>query len=435
MTGVTEHDFADPLTGVTLELRHGAGRWLALPLAALGVIAAENALPSGTAIWSLSVSALSNSVQLMGPVAAAAAAFAGARSRRRGTETMEMLSSRNPSAAAVSELAAIALWVLVAFVATVAVVFTQTALSATWSGPDLARTAVTGLGLVLQAILGYVTGRLVPRRLTPLAVAIFFYVLTIYGSTARAGYRWSLLLPVNLNVYDFFTRVNQAVTVGQLLWYAGVAVAAVAAWALRHREATRATLGSLMAGALAAVCGAAVVLAQDGRALQPRFVVSWQCTGRAPQICIHPAVSAARPALTAEIDPIAARLAGTPFALSRIEQRPRGPGSVPSPGAVAFGLDDTRPASVRLAGQDIAVGAFGFQDKCFTDNGPKGGYFLAQLLASWALGDVSSFIPGTKAETAAQSWLASRTDSQRRAWLRQKESVIRSCDLTASDFA
>lgn len=422
------------MTGILLELRRGPGRWLAVPLALLGVVAAENALPSGTAIWSLAVSALSNSVQLMGPVAAAAAAFAGARSRRRGTETLELLADRSPSAAGVSELVAVAAWVLVAYVATVAVVFTQTALSATWSGPDLARTTVTGVGLLLQVALGYVVGRLVPRRLTPLAVAIFFYVLTIYGSTARSGYRWSLLLPVNLNIYDFFTRVNQAVTVGQLLWYSGAAVVVVTGWALRRRESTHLMLGSLAAGAVAAVCGAAVILAQDGRALQPGFVVNWQCEGQAPQLCLHPAVRAARPALAAQIDPIAARLAGTPFALSRVEQRPRGPGSIPSPGAVAFGLDDTRPESVRLAGQDVAVNAFGFQDNCFTDNGPKDGYFLAQLLASWALGDVSSFIPGTPAETAAQKWLASRSDGERRAWLTKKASVIRSCDLTASDF-
>lgn len=422
------------MTGILLELRRGPGRWLAVPLALLGVVAAENALPSGAAIWSLAVSALSNSVQLMGPVAAAAAAFAGARSRRRGTEAMELLADRSPSAAAVSELVAVAVWVLVAYVATVAVVFTQTALSATWSGPDLARTTVTGVGLLLQVTLGYVAGRLIPRRLTPLAVAIFLYVLTIYGSTARSGYRWSLLLPVNLNIYDFFTRVNRAVTIGQLLWYSGAAVVVVTGWALRRREPTRVMLGSLAAGAVAAVFGAAVILAQDGRALQPGFVVTWQCEGRAPQICLHPAVRAARLALTAQINPIAARLAGTPFALSRLEQRPRGPGSIPSPGAVAFGLDDTRPESVRLAEQDVAVNAFGFRDNCFTDNGPKDGYFLAQLLASWALGDVSSFIAGTPAETAAQSWLATSSDSERRAWLTKKASVIRSCDLTASDF-
>lgn len=174
-------------------------------------------------------------------------------------------------------------------------------------------------------------------------------------------------------------------TVGQLLWYSGAAVVVVTGWALRRRESTRVMLDSLAAGAVAAVCGAAVILAQDGRALQPGFVVNWQCEGRAPQLCLHPAVRAARPALAAQIDPIAARLAGTPFALSRVEQRPRGPGSIPSPGAVAFGLDDTRPESVRLAGQDVAVNAFGFQDNCFTDNGPKDGYFLAQLLASWPL--------------------------------------------------
>jgi hypothetical protein len=422
------------MTGLILELRRGLGRWLAVPLAVLGVVAAENALPSGTAIWSLSVSALSNSVQLTGPVAAAVAAFAGARSRRRGTETMELLAARTPSAAGVSELAALALWVLVAFLGTVAVVFTQTALSATWSGPDLPRTAITGLGLLLQVAFGYVAGRLIPRRLTPLIVAVFFYVLVVYGSTSRSGYRWSLLLPVNLNLYDFFTRVNQTVTAGQLLWYSGVAAVAVAGWGLR-REATRALLGTLAVGMLAATCGAAVILDQNGRALQPGFVVDWQCAGHAPQICIHPAVSAARPALTAQIEPIAARLAGTPFALSRLEQRPRGPGSIPSPGAVAFGLDDTRPESVRLAEQDVAVNAFGFRDTCFTGTGPKDGYFLAQLLASWALGDISSFIPGTPAETAAQAWLASRTDSQRRAWLTSKQATIRNCDLTASNFA
>lgn len=221
------------MTGLILELRRGIGKWLFIPLAGLGIYAAEAAIPGGQpALWSLAVSALGNSVQLMGPVAAAAAAYAGGMKRRRRMDSWEALSARGPIAGGLTAMAALSLWVLMAFIVEISVVFGRTAASASWSAPDLPRTMAAAMGLLVQVVLGYLAGRAVPSRFTPLLAAAFFYVLSLFSESALFGYRWQFLLPFNLQLYDEFARLNPAVAPGQILWYIGVTGIAVTGWTL-----------------------------------------------------------------------------------------------------------------------------------------------------------------------------------------------------------
>jgi len=423
------------MTGLVLELRRGVGRWIFLPLAALGIYAAEAALPGGRpALWSLAVSALGNSVQLMGPIAAATAAYAGGMRRRRRTESWDVLSARGPAAAGLTAMAAIGLWVLAAFVVVAAVVFGLTATSATWSSPDLPRTLATGMGLLLQVVLGYLIGRAVPGRFTPVVVAALFYALSVLSRSAMFGYRWQFLLPVNLQLYDEFTRLNPAVASGQILWYLGAGGLAATGWALLRASSPR--LRYLLAGfTVLALAGAGVLIAQDGHGNRPGVFVTWTCSGHAPQLCLHPAFRSARPPLAAQLTPIAARLAETPFALRRAEQRPRGLGSAPSPGAVAFGLDDGRPQSVRTAVQEVVVASLGSANSCYqTDGNLRSGYPFATILAASILGDPAVAAPASPGAARAESWLNTRTGEQRRAWLTGEAAKIRTCSLTAADF-
>jgi hypothetical protein len=424
---------SDAMTGVVLELRQGIGRWLLLPLVALGVFAAEGEIPPGPAIWPLVVSALGTSVELMGPLAAGAAAFAGSRSKRQQTDAMEQLASRSALAAGLAELGALLAWVLAAFVIVVAIVFVRAALTATWSGPDPARTIAAAAGLLLEVTVGFVAGRLVPRRFTPLVVAVALFALVAYNTSIRSGFQWSLLTPVNLQQYDQFDRLNHAAAAGQLLWYCGIGTAAVAAWGL-VRSRSRAVLTAFVIASVVAVCGAVILIDQHGRSNQPGVTVTWKCTGARPQLCIHPSLTTARGKLRATFTPIADRLQGTSFQPSRLEQRPRGLGGTPTFGAVAFALDDTSTSAIRLAAQDVAVNALGLQDACFTATGPKSGYLLAQLVGSWVAGDPSLFVPATDTEVAAQTWFSHLSAAQKRAWMRKHETAVRRCNLAPSDF-
>lgn len=422
------------MTGLALELRRGPGKWLSLPLVALGVFFARQYIPSGLTIWPLVVSALSSAMFLMGPVGGGVAAFAGTRSHRRNTNAMEVLASRGAAAAGLVELGALLAWTLAAFTVVVAAVYLPAAASATWSGPDALRTIAAGLGLQVEVVVGYIFGRLVPRRLTPLVVALLLYWVVAVNNALRSGFAWSLFLPVNQQIYDQFDQLNHAAAAGQLLWYVGIGGLVTVGWVLRRQGATTAGLTALAATTLVTAAGVAVLIPQHGHSNLPGVHVSWDCQGSSPQICLHPSLKDSRPAVTAALTPVTRRLADTPFAVRRAEQRPRGLGSVPTPGAVAFALDNDSPGAVRLAGEELAVNSLVNPDACFADAAQATGSDLAQLVAAWAAGDPGLYAPTQPGDATAQKWFMRLTDEQRRSWLADNQQNIRHCTLTPTEF-
>jgi len=186
---------------------------------------------------------------------------------------------------------------------------------------------------------------------------------------------------------------------------------------------------------LLALVGAGVLVAQDGRGNRPGVFVTWTCSGHTPQLCLHPALRSVRPALDAQLVPVAARLAGTPFELRRVEQRPRGLGS--APGAVAFALDDGRPQSVRQAVQGVVIRRLGVEESCYRpqDGSLRPGYPYAAIVAASVLGTPGLAIYETPTQGRAAVRLHTLSTEQERSWLTQKEGKIRSCELRATDFA
>ena len=422
------------MTGLWLELRRGLGRWLVVPLAIAGILYGRQVVPVGPPVWPVIVSALAYSVVLTGPVAAGVAGLAGTRSRRRHTEAMEQLSVRSPDAAGLAELGALLIWVLAAFAGVLGALYIPAALGATWSGPDGLRTVTTALGLLLYVVIGFVVGRLVPSRLTPAVVALVLFAAAVVLDGGSSVRRWSLLLPVNQGFSDEFSRLNTAAFGGQLVWYVGLGLLLVAGWAVHHTGRGRPVVVSLTAGVVTAVVGAAILVPQDGHYLTAGDYAVWTCRGTSPQICLHPALASALPAVTPALLPVVHRLAGTPFAIHRAEQRPRGVGSAPSPGAVGFGLDDTRPGSFALAGRELAVNALGDQDSCFAVDGASDGYELAQLVGAWAAGDAALYTPTTPAAGPARTWFLGLDEASRRDWLTRHRTAIQTCTLDYSAF-
>ena len=422
------------MSGLSLELRRGLGKWLVLPLAAAGILYGKQVVPVGPAVWPVIVSALAYSVVLIGPIAAGVAAVAGTRSYRRNTGVMEQLSARGPAAAGLSELGALLIWVLVGFAIVLGALYVPAALSATWSGPDGLRTVTTVLGMLLYVVIGYVVGRVIPSRLSPAVVALVLFAGATVLDNSSSGYRWELLLPVNQHFADEFSPLNPVAFRGQLVWYLGLGLLLVAGWALRHSGRSRPGVSAVTAGIVIAGLGAGVVISQNGKYILDGDHPVWTCRGAQPQICLHPALADARQQVSAALIPVVDRLAGTPFQVRRAEQRPRGVGSTPTPGAVGFALDDTRPASLTLAGRELAVNALGDQDTCFAADATSDGYELAQLVGAWAAGDPSLYTPTTAAGTAARRWFLGLSPALRRRWLTEHQAAVRACTLTYSAF-
>lgn len=416
------------MTGLLLELRRGLGKWLILPVIVLGVFASVTAIPPGPAVWPLVVTALSLSVQLTGPLVAGVAAIAGTRARRRNILRMEQLAVRHPAQPAVAELGALLLWVFLAMAITTAIVYIRASLTATWSGPDALRTATTVVGELLAVTVGFLAGRAVPRRITPPVVTF-----ALYAVSANLLLDLRLFSPVNTQEYDQFVRLNHAVPLGQLLWYAGLAASLLCAWAV-FRLRSAAWTASLIGSVGAAAVGAAILIPQHGESNEPGVVMAWNCSGSAPQICIHPSLISGRPEVENAVRPVADHLRGTVFALTRVEQRTRGLGSTPTPGAVGFALDNFSRGALAGVTQDLAVHAITAPDACFNRDDAQPAYALQQLVAAWAAGDPNLFVPGSSQQSRDRSWFDSLSVAQRRSWLAQHESQLRSCSLHESAF-
>jgi hypothetical protein len=428
------------VTGVLLELRRGPGRWMALPLLVLGALIARDAAARwSVGQWSTAVTSVSTAVLLMGPLAAAVGAYAGGRCSRRRTGHLERLAARDPAQAGLSELAALLIWASAAYAGVVLSIFVPTALQATWSGPNLPRTLAAGLGLLLETVLGYLAGRLLPYRGTPVAMAALVYLGSGLLPTFGRGRSVELLSPVNLTLYDFFGQSNVWVSVGQIAFYLGLGGLLAMAWA-RWVGRSRAWHLPLAGATVLAALGAGVVLSQPSNGLAPTPVPQWQCRGADPQICLHPALRAGRPQVEEAVQPVTDRLRGTPFALRRLEHRQRGLGSIPSPGAVSFALDDLRPGSVRLITQDVAANAYRFAETCFAPGITEENSHAAQLLGAWTAGNLRLFAPADPAEPAgpaearALAWVRSASTADVHALLARSAAPIRACRLVMKDF-
>ncbi len=426
------------MTGVALEFRRGPGRLLALPLAVLGIFFVWQSLHAGPAVWPFVVSGVGLSASILGPLAGGVAAFAGIRNHRRRTDSLELLAVRGPAASGIAQLVALVAWVAIAYVAIVVVVYTRAALTATWAGPSGFRTLAIGLGLLLHVVVGFVLGRAIPSRLTPPLTVVALYGISVVNTVANSGYLWSAFLPIDIHSVDEFSRLKPAFSPGQALWSMGIAVVITSAWVLGRGRPHGRAAGSLVVGVGLGAIGASLLLSLNGAPFESGNIFAWTCQGTDPQICIHSALESGRPEITAAVIPVTGRLSGTPFAIHRAEQRERGPDYTAPMGATAYALDDLRPESLQLLGQELSVSALG-NDGCFrllasSDNALPTAYDLNQIVVASVGGTPSSFTPVDSAAKKAQRWFDKIDDQHRKVWLSAHEKAIRDCSLAYSAF-
>lgn len=381
-------------------------------------------------VWTYVTAVVASAPVLMEPIAAGVAAWAGGRGVRRGVEHGNRLAARGAMAGALSTVAALTAWTMLAYVGVVGVVFTICATRATWGSPSWLWIFTAATGLVASVSIGFLCGRLMSWRLAPLAVTFVVFLINVFLGNSE---EWpSLLAPAAARIWVPFEYVLTVTLLAQLGWYIGLILLAFGILSAVLR-ASRWLVTAMLIMAMAALLIGGSTARSQGPAFTALRPPIWVCDGTAPQVCVHPAFSFAFDRVSAGARAVAARLAGTPFEITRVEQRLRGAGQ-PSPGAIPYGLDADKPEHLRQAMREMAAGALNYPNSCLPATGrPLPGQRLALLVVLWASGGLEEFVvfPG---EQVAVDWLASSSSAALRTWLVANADAIRNCTLLATDF-
>lgn len=406
-----------------VEARHSTLLGAVPVLAAGGAVLAWRALPPGVAYWDAAVVALTASVRLLGPVAAALAAWASLREHR--FDYLRGLTSRSPATGALLDLLLLCGAALVAYGLAATVIAVGTV-----ARDEAGRLHPLGVpagaaALVLHVVLGYLAARLVPHPMT----AALTGGLTALWAALRAGTSWwSLLPPATLDHVDPFTGLRTGVLADQLLWSLGAAAALVCGYVAV--VARRPVAVTLAVAALAVTAVSTVRLeASGGTAVSPapagRRCVHWPLT-----ICVHPALRSALPALEAALTPLAARLAGTPGAFTRVEQRPPGEPVGVRNGVAYIHLPDLAPGYEQRVVRALVAG-LAEAAGCADPRRARGAAYTA-VVDAWLLDDP---VPATGRAVGAEfARFGDWTETRRRHWLSRNFAAYRSCTLQPHDL-
>jgi hypothetical protein len=365
-----------------LELKRSPVPYLLPPLALFSYYDAIRTADGYPPVWALRASVVSHLVVYFGIAGGGVAAWAGAREGRRKTADLLATTPRAAWSRLSVALAGTLCWVLLAFLAFAAVLYTQTALQATWGGPPLWPVLVAAATVTMATVTGFTCGAVFPGRFTAPLVALGLTVLL------EIGFRESLLVraspvgrapsgehllpvpggaPLQVKVFHdlsygtyallsplnappavdagVYYRVAPDVSVVQVMFMGGIAVALFGvlglAAGLRAPGPTGGWLARLGAVVLVA-CGVAAAwtgFTLAGSAQPDAAAGGWEipalhsaasdqpvaaapdCTSAAHlQVCVAPALSFDLRTVAAELDPVAAEIAGLPGAPVRAEE-------------------------------------------------------------------------------------------------------------------
>ena len=300
-------------------------------------------------VWALRASVIPNHMLIeFSAFAGGLAAWAGSREGRRKTLDLVATTPRAAWARLGAALAGTLCWLLLAFLAGVAVLYVQTALQATWGGPPVWPVLVGAAGVTVVTVIGFTCGVFFPGRFTAPLVAIGVLVPSQVGFrqavnvnvTASSGTH-ALLSPISVPPpveTGVYYHVPPDVPIVQAMFMVGIAVALFGVLSLAPGLRQLASAGGRMprvAAVLLVACGVAAsstAFALAGTA-RPDPAGGWQipalhsaasdqpvpvtpdCTsGSAFQVCVHPAFSFYLDDVAAALDPVAAEIAGLPGA-------------------------------------------------------------------------------------------------------------------------
>jgi hypothetical protein len=168
-----------------IEVKRNAVPWVLPLLAVLVYLDTYRTVSGYPPVWT--VRALAVPDRLLVDFAAFAGGFsawAGSREGRRKTEDLLGTTVRPAWTRQLAALAGTMFWLVLAFLAAVAVLYIQIARAAAWGGPPLWPVAVGLVALVTICVAGFTAGALFPGRFTAPLVAVGAVVLHLVGTHA-----------------------------------------------------------------------------------------------------------------------------------------------------------------------------------------------------------------------------------------------------------
>jgi hypothetical protein len=391
-------------------------------LAAVGVAAAWPSLIPGVAYWDNAVIAISTSIRFLGPVAAALAAWVAMRERR--LDYLRGLAVRSPATGPLLDLALLTAVALAAYGIVTLVIVSETLLREEAGRLRPLGILAGGTALVLYVVIGYLTGRSVPRPWIVPATALASWLWAALRPESAPW--WNLLPPAVLGHVEPFAGLRTAVAAHQLLWSLSLITILVLGyvWAVTRRGllivplATALVVSGISMDRLRSFDGVGTLPSAPGLTCR-----EWPLT-----VCVHPALRAALPSLAAQVTPLAARLTGTPGAFTRVEQRPPHEPVEVQGGIAHIHLSDLAPGYERRVEEEIQAGLV--NDPACRDPLRARGAAYSALVSAWLLDKEPLNPPRTAAARRFARW----SEQQRRGWLRAHYTGYHRCELTDDDF-
>jgi hypothetical protein len=217
-----------------LEMRRNAVPYLLPLLAAVFYFDTIRAADGSPPVWTVRAAAIPDDMLVEFTVfAAGLAAWAGSREGRRKTRDLIATTPRAVWARLSATLAGTLCWLLLAFLAGVAVLYIQTAMQATWGGPPLWPVFVGVAAVTVTTVIGFAVGVFFPGRFTAPLAAIGVAVLNMIGFREALGMTASsdpdaLLSPsrgMPMDDSGVFYHVAPDVSIVQVMFMGGIAVA------------------------------------------------------------------------------------------------------------------------------------------------------------------------------------------------------------------
>ncbi|MFI0729695.1 hypothetical protein ACH4S9_11775 [Streptomyces sp. NPDC021225] len=316
------------------ELRRGIGPAVGAATLAALLLAMYERADSWLAGWTDTTDMLrSAGVLVGGPLAAAAACWQGGRERRRGTEELLATVARGRLRRTLLTAAPTILWPVVGYLLTAAV-----CLAATWryasgvGGPYPSMIAADAMAIGSFAALGFIAGRLVPWRLAPPLVAFVVFAVDPFVANQDSPVAW--LSPGKNHIFSW-DRPVWWFGPASMVWTAGLAAAALLAYAARRRARALA-LAPLAAAATAAVL---IVQTGDGVWRPDPASAALVCDDGTPRVCASRAHDRMLPDASAALAGLSAKLRGVPNAPTRIVESRGDHHRGPRTDAALFGWD------------------------------------------------------------------------------------------------
>jgi hypothetical protein len=330
-----------------LELRRNAMIWMLPLLAALfwfDTYRRSTVLPPLWTVRSMTMQWRAMFVFL--PLVAGVAAWVGSRDGRRRITDLVGVTARPPWARQLSCWAATTCWALAAYLGCAASLYGVTAAQATWGGPLWSPLAVGAACIAAATALGFAAGALLPSRFTaPLLVVAMLMLLVVVSPKVTANSAYGRLSPLPTNTLGsslgIFHPFIPDLSIVQLMFYGGIAVAALGVLGLpaiaggrrlRGAAAVVTVVGLAAAGTGVGLAGTSYATAngvvipalRDAASDRPILYTPACKRGRsAIPVCLHPALKAYLPALTAALAPLLGEVAGLPGAPVRVTQAAR----------------------------------------------------------------------------------------------------------------